>query len=164
MLTGVPPFRGVNAFATMLAHQVNDPPTLEDASEEANERREFPEWLEGLVASMLAKNPDERVQTLQEVLDVISYHVNAERRRAGGQTTLRSRETSTSSTVRDATGGGKFENADGEDFKKSGKKKIIAHCLWRGLLLHSAKKSRGRARAACDRARCCKRPGQSGYV
>ncbi|MBA3994351.1 MAG: hypothetical protein C0469_12555 [Cyanobacteria bacterium DS2.3.42] len=59
-LTGAPPFHGDNALNLMLKHQSETPPTLKEASM----GREFPEALEQIVAKTLAKNPDERYQSL----------------------------------------------------------------------------------------------------
>lgn len=67
MLTGKPPFRAASALATMLCHQEVSAPTLASISSERN----YPEWLEALVAKLLAKNPEERLQSLTEAIDVI---------------------------------------------------------------------------------------------
>ncbi len=74
MLTGVPPYLAPNAFATMLCHQQATVPTLAAADPESESTNTYPEWLEALVASMLAKDPATRVQTLKEVIDVINYN------------------------------------------------------------------------------------------
>ncbi|CAN5523412.1 hypothetical protein BH11CYA1_BH11CYA1_03530 [soil metagenome] len=81
MLTGRPPFCASTAFATMLCHQQAPVPTLTSISATEAEKNEnnpttalYPDWLERLVASMLAKDPNERVQTVEEVLDIIEYN------------------------------------------------------------------------------------------
>lgn len=59
-MTGKPPFIGENAIATMMLHQSAPIPTLNEACP----LRNFPPELERLVALMLAKDPDERYQSL----------------------------------------------------------------------------------------------------
>ena len=59
-LTGSPPFIGDNALSTMLKHQSEPPPTLREASMGSK----FPQPLEEIVATMLAKSPDHRYQNL----------------------------------------------------------------------------------------------------
>ncbi len=61
-LTGKPPFIGENALATMMQHQSAPIPTLKEACPQ----RAFPPELERLVAMMLAKNPDDRYQSLAD--------------------------------------------------------------------------------------------------
>jgi serine/threonine protein kinase len=73
MLTGKPPFRAATAFATMLCHQEVPAPTLVEAGGLESERT-YPDWLEELVAELLAKDPAERPRSLTEVLDVIGAH------------------------------------------------------------------------------------------
>ncbi|MFA6211676.1 MAG: protein kinase [Candidatus Obscuribacterales bacterium] len=67
MLTGKPPFRAASALATMLCHQEAAAPTLASIAPE----QAYPEWLEALVAKLLAKDPEERLQSLAEAIDVI---------------------------------------------------------------------------------------------
>ncbi|MBU6454314.1 MAG: protein kinase [Cyanobacteria bacterium REEB67] len=64
MLTGTPPFRGQSAVDTMIMHQTAVPPTLKTASG----GKEFPEMLERAVATMLAKEPMDRYQTMERVM------------------------------------------------------------------------------------------------
>jgi serine/threonine protein kinase len=59
-LTGSTPFIGDNALSTMLKHQSEQPPTLREASMGSK----FPQALEDIVATMLAKSPDHRYQNL----------------------------------------------------------------------------------------------------
>jgi serine/threonine protein kinase len=64
MLTGRPPFQAKKAFAALVAHARTAPPTLAEAADKAS----FPEWIEALVADMLDKRPDDRPQTMSEVI------------------------------------------------------------------------------------------------
>jgi serine/threonine protein kinase len=63
ILSGVPPFHGINHLGTMLMHQSDKPPTLQEASK----GKEFPQSIENVVATMLAKAPLDRYQTLEQV-------------------------------------------------------------------------------------------------
>jgi serine/threonine protein kinase len=62
-LTGIPPFQGNSALATMMKHQSETPPTLK----EVTLGKEFPEEIEKLVARLLNKDPDQRYQSLKAV-------------------------------------------------------------------------------------------------
>jgi tRNA A-37 threonylcarbamoyl transferase component Bud32/Leucine-rich repeat (LRR) protein len=62
-LTGRPPFRGENAFATMIKHQQSPVPRLS----ETEDGRQFPQRLNALIAQMLAKNAEDRFQSFDEV-------------------------------------------------------------------------------------------------
>lgn len=73
MLTGKPPFRAATAFATMLCHQEVSAPTLVEAGGLEQEQA-YPDWLEELVAELLAKDPAARPQSFSEVLDVMGEH------------------------------------------------------------------------------------------
>jgi len=68
-LTGAPPFIGENAFATLMCHQNNKPARLRSVLPEAD----LPQRLDNLVASLLAKKPEERYQTFLEVIDELHY-------------------------------------------------------------------------------------------
>jgi len=72
MLSGRPPYCAANAFATMICHQQAPIPTLASTSGSTHEA--YPSWLEKLIANMLAKDPADRVQTVQEIIDVIDYN------------------------------------------------------------------------------------------
>lgn len=75
MLTGKPPFRAASALATMLCHQEATAPTLASIAPE----QAYPEWLEALVAKLLAKDPEERLQSLAEAIDVIESQGQAKK-------------------------------------------------------------------------------------
>ncbi len=86
-LTGTPPFVGENALFTMMQHLSQPPPTLREASL----GREFPDALEKIVATMLAKSPDTRYQNLGFVAhylgalsrgEVISYPAKSSQAKA----------------------------------------------------------------------------------
>ncbi len=62
-LTGAPPLMGENALSTMMKHQSERPLTLKAASLGGN----FPEGLEELVATLLAKSPDDRYEDMVHV-------------------------------------------------------------------------------------------------
>jgi serine/threonine protein kinase len=62
-LSGLPPFRGENAFATMLQHQSQPAPRIRSQQGEP----EFSHRLIALVDQMLRKDPDKRIQTFDEV-------------------------------------------------------------------------------------------------
>jgi serine/threonine protein kinase len=64
-LTGRPPYLGPNAFSTLLMHQNDSIPSLSAA----RSNRECPKALEQLVTKMLAKAPEERYQSAEEVLE-----------------------------------------------------------------------------------------------
>lgn len=67
VLTGAPPFTGETSIATIMMHQSEQPLTLKEASM----GREFPEEIEELVASMLEKDPDKRIQSLLDVAQIL---------------------------------------------------------------------------------------------
>lgn len=64
-LTGKPPYLGPNAFSTLLMHQNDSIPSLRAALND----RECPKALERLVTKMLAKTPEDRYQSAEEVLE-----------------------------------------------------------------------------------------------
>jgi len=67
-LTGAPPFVGKSAVETILLHLSEDPPTLREASL----GRTYPEQLEEVVSRLLAKDPEKRFQTADELLQALS--------------------------------------------------------------------------------------------
>jgi serine/threonine protein kinase len=64
-LVGKPPFFGTNALTTILLHQTAPIPSLRDAMN----GRPCPASLEKLVTTMLAKSPNDRYQSMEEVLE-----------------------------------------------------------------------------------------------
>lgn len=64
-LTGKPPYLGPNAFSTLLMHQNDSIPSLRASLN----GRECPKALERLVTKMLAKAPEDRYQSAEEVLE-----------------------------------------------------------------------------------------------
>ena len=62
-LTGTPPFIGESALMTMMKHKSAPPPTLREASL----GKIFPKELEQVVATMLAKSPEQRYQSISAV-------------------------------------------------------------------------------------------------
>ncbi len=70
MLTGKPPFRAASALATMLCHQEVLAPSLASVRGD----RDYPQWLEALVARLLTKDPSHRLQSMDEALDIISSY------------------------------------------------------------------------------------------
>ena len=71
-LTGTPPFMGENALSTMMKHQTEPAVTLKQASLGS----EFPQAIEDIVATMLAKSPDARYQNL----DMVAHDLRALKR------------------------------------------------------------------------------------
>jgi serine/threonine protein kinase len=68
LLAGRPPFRGPTPVATMMMH-ANDP--VPDVREL---RPETPDWLAGLVASLLAKDPADRPEGAASVVTALEDH------------------------------------------------------------------------------------------
>lgn len=62
MLTGQPPFRGTTAFDVAVQHVQKEAPTLRSV------RPDLPENLCNLVQRMMAKQPEQRVQTARDLL------------------------------------------------------------------------------------------------
>ncbi|HEY9775414.1 MAG TPA: protein kinase [Planktothrix sp.] len=62
-LTGLPPFMGETALATMMKHQTEKAPTLKEGSL----GKEFPDALERVIARMLEKDPRARYASLFDV-------------------------------------------------------------------------------------------------
>lgn len=89
MLTGKPPFRAKTALATMLMHQEAQPPSLVEAGGLGPEQS-YPDWLEQLVAELLAKAPSARPQSLSQVLDVIGEQAKLSDSQSQGRSKLSS--------------------------------------------------------------------------
>lgn len=62
-LTGTPPFIGENALSTLMKHKSMPAPTLREASL----GKSFPKEMEHIVATMLAKSPENRYQQISDV-------------------------------------------------------------------------------------------------
>lgn len=67
MLTGKTPFRGDTAIETMEMHVSKQPPLLQSV----NKGVDFPEELEGLVAKCLAKKPEDRFQSAEDLNEAL---------------------------------------------------------------------------------------------
>ena len=63
-LVGHPPFKGNNPVQTMVMHQSHQPPSMSAAS-----GKNFPDEIEELVATLLAKAPMDRYQSLDKVAE-----------------------------------------------------------------------------------------------
>jgi len=72
-LTGRPPFVGDTALSTIFMHQQESIPSLQQYAP----ARSFPQWLEVLIADMLEKERNDRIQSFEEVLDIIDYNHNS---------------------------------------------------------------------------------------
>ncbi len=84
-LVGHPPFKGANPVRTMILHQSQEPPTLSTAS-----GKSFPHSIEHVVASLLAKAPMDRYQSLEKVAhDLRAIEAGRELERAALFTTQR---------------------------------------------------------------------------
>lgn len=68
LLTGQPPFLSDNVYEILRSHVRTPAPWLRDVA-----KTEFPEVLEDLVHTMLAKSPAQRPQTLAEVIKKIDH-------------------------------------------------------------------------------------------
>jgi serine/threonine protein kinase len=100
-LTGIPPFQGNTALATMMMHQSEKAPTLK----EVTLGKEFPEEIEKLVARLLTKDPAQRYQSLKAVardLSLLQQGVEAQSYTGvlqSGATTPTTRTVSLSSAI-----------------------------------------------------------------
>jgi serine/threonine protein kinase len=72
MLSGSPPFPQDDIKELLKAHSAEQPPTLKESSEGI----EFPEALENLVASMLAKHPADRPNGMKAVIEQLQDFVD----------------------------------------------------------------------------------------
>ncbi len=66
LLVSEPPFRGATVAEKLLAHQIARPTYVNDI------RRSLPEGLGDVIDKMLAKAPEDRYQTPQEVIDALT--------------------------------------------------------------------------------------------
>ncbi len=62
-LCGAPPFQGETVIETLMLHQTETPKTLREASL----GREFPNRLQELISAMMAKNVDDRIESMKSV-------------------------------------------------------------------------------------------------
>jgi hypothetical protein len=62
LLVGRPPYAGKSITAQLMAHQASPAPRLRAA------RSDMPEWLDQVFAKMLAKRPEDRFSSMQEVI------------------------------------------------------------------------------------------------
>ena len=69
LLTGAPPFAGKTAAQIFTMHETSSPPALK----EKLASRDFPDWLESIVAKMLAKQLGDRYQSMEELLEDLKY-------------------------------------------------------------------------------------------
>ncbi|MBX9938085.1 MAG: serine/threonine protein kinase [Candidatus Obscuribacterales bacterium] len=67
MATGKDPFFGAEIYELLHKHVYEEPPTLKEACPEG----EFPEALELVIAKALAKEPDDRFQSMTELKDAL---------------------------------------------------------------------------------------------
>lgn len=67
MLTGKPPFDDDNVYRVLKSHVGTAPPSLSEVAPE----RYFPDEIEQLIARMLAKKPEDRPQSLAEVINTL---------------------------------------------------------------------------------------------
>jgi serine/threonine-protein kinase len=67
-LTGVPPFQGDNALATINMHANLPTPALSDR----NSNRRYSAALEAIVSKCLNKDRDQRFQTMEELLEALN--------------------------------------------------------------------------------------------
>ncbi|MBK9144798.1 MAG: protein kinase [Candidatus Melainabacteria bacterium] len=70
LLTGHPPFQADNPLATIFMHMKKEPPTLAEIG-----GTEFPAPVEALVAKCLAKDPAQRPQSCDELIELINHAI-----------------------------------------------------------------------------------------
>lgn len=75
MLTGQPPFVGANFAQVWEQHMHKAPPRVRDARLKNGRAVECPEWLDELVQSLMAKNPQERPHSARAVQGVLLDHL-----------------------------------------------------------------------------------------
>lgn len=71
-LTGTYPFHGANSTATMIAHLNQATPTFFSVAPDL----EVPDGLENVCRRCLAKNPNQRFQSMDELQDALAYFLN----------------------------------------------------------------------------------------
>jgi hypothetical protein len=83
-LAGKPPLLGKSAVETAALHQSQEPPMLCDVAPDV----EFPIELEEVIATMLAKSPDDRYSSLAEVANLLLQIEKGEARTSSNTTSL----------------------------------------------------------------------------
>ncbi|MCA9122112.1 MAG: Hsp70 family protein [Planctomycetaceae bacterium] len=71
LLTGTPPFQGETLVKTLLAHRTDPIPSIRAA------RPDAPEWLEEVFRRMLAKRPEDRYQSMSELISDLETHLES---------------------------------------------------------------------------------------
>ena len=66
LLTGRPPFEGGTLIKRIMAHQEQPPPSIRAT------RRDVPESLDAAYLAMMAKRPDDRPQSMTDVIALLS--------------------------------------------------------------------------------------------
>jgi serine/threonine protein kinase len=79
-LTGAVPIQGETAFATLMKHQKDTPPSLVEGSM----GRELPPALEEIVAKTMAKQPDDRYQSMWQLREDLAHLENLDRAKESG--------------------------------------------------------------------------------
>ncbi len=74
-LTGRPPYVSDTALSTIYMHQQEPIPSLKQYAP----GKDFPEWLETLIADMLEKDKDDRIQSFEEILEIIDFNHESSR-------------------------------------------------------------------------------------
>lgn len=130
-LTGRVPFIGADAMTTVQMHQTDQPPSLFDASEGAD----FPEKIQELIDTLLAKAPEDRPQSAS---DVAAELLSIERSLANQENNEKRRESTVG--VRKPSSKRKVDESD-TDSQSSGKNNslivaslagVVALCLLAG--------------------------------
>jgi serine/threonine protein kinase len=123
-LTGRVPFIGADAMTTVQMHQTDEPPSLFDASEGAD----FPEKIQELIDTLLAKAPEDRPQSAS---DVAAELLSIERSLANQENNEKRREATVG--VRKPSSKRKVDESD-TDSQSSGKKNSLIVASLAGVL------------------------------
>jgi len=71
LLAGQPPFQGETLVKTLVAHRTEPIPAIRAT------RADAPEWLDGVLRRMLAKSPDNRYQSMTELIRDLEPHLES---------------------------------------------------------------------------------------
>ncbi|MEO8496230.1 MAG: Hsp70 family protein, partial [Planctomycetota bacterium] len=71
LLAGQPPYQGETVMATLLAHRTQPVPSIREV------RSDAPEWLDSVLRRMLAKTPEDRYQSMVELIRDLETHIEA---------------------------------------------------------------------------------------